>query len=85
MSYDFKPPHSDRIAADPPPIPGETTGPNIETAQERYVDPESDMESNELRAAGETCVHCHQTIAGNQAVIRHLNGTFQHEMCPRTA
>lgn len=85
MSYDFKAPHSDRIAADPPPIPGETTGPNIETAQEHYVDPDVDMESNDLHAAGEECMHCHQTITAHQAVIRHLNGTFQHEMCPRTA
>jgi hypothetical protein len=85
MSYDFHAPHSDRIAADPPPIPGEETGPAIEAAQELYTDPNVDLDDNDLHAMGETCVTCHQTITAHQAVIRHLNGTFQHEMCPRTA
>ena len=75
-------PRSDRVAATPPPLPGESTAAGIGNAEDVYTDAATDMDDNELHASGETCVRCHQPIAAGADVRRHLDGTFQHELCP---
>jgi hypothetical protein len=41
-----------------------------------------DAEENELRAPGEVCARCHQTITAGQDVRRRVDGTWMHEVCP---
>jgi hypothetical protein len=80
MSYET--PKTDKVAAREPQLPGEQAVIGETGRQIAYTDPALNMESNEFTAAGETCSACHQKIASHEASRRHLDGTFQHEMCP---
>lgn len=49
---------------------------------EAAVDRVADLESNELKAAGETCARCGRVIAAGSDVRRTVSGSYQHEVCP---
>ena len=80
MTYNT--PRNDNPAAAPPPIPGESTAAAFVDHETEMSDTDRDWEENELHAAGQTCVRCHHPIAPGDDVRRHLDGTFQHEICP---
>ena len=75
-------PRNDRPAAHPPPVPGESGARSVGNAEDVYTDADADMEENELHASGNDCVRCGKPIQSGQDVRRHLDGTFQHELCP---
>jgi len=76
----FETPRTDHPGAKLPPVPGEKTG-RID-AEGAMTDVDADFETNELHAVGRTCVRCHGTITASQDVRRHLDGSYQHEICP---
>jgi len=80
MAYET--PRNDHPAAAPPLLPGEEAGVGWLEREDQATDADADFESNELHAAGKTCVVCHAVIAPTDEVRRHLDGTFQHEICP---
>ena len=80
MAYEN--PRNDRPAASPPLLPGEEAGVGWLNREDQATDADMDFEDNELHAAGKTCVVCHAALGPTDEVRRHLDGTFQHEMCP---
>jgi len=78
----YHPQRSDDPAANPPPLPGEKGAVDFLESEDRATDADVDFEVNELHAAGQTCVVCHAAIGPTDDVRRHLDGTFQHEICP---
>jgi hypothetical protein len=75
-------PRSDRTAARPPPLPGEAAAVGFGNREDTATDAAADMDDNELHAAGQVCSRCHGVIGPEEAARRHLDGTFQHEICP---
>jgi hypothetical protein len=79
----YETPRNDRPPATPsPPLPGEKGAVGFLEDEDRATDSDMDFEDNELHAAGKTCVVCNATIGPTDEVRRHLDGTFQHEVCP---
>jgi hypothetical protein len=81
MSYEM--PRTDHPGAKLPPVPGEDHAAALVDAEGQMTDADSDFETNELHADGRTCVVCHATITATQEVRRHLDGSYQHEICPK--
>ena len=79
----YHPQRSDDPAANPPPLPGEKGAVDFLDSEDRATDADVDFEVNELHAAGQTCVVCQKVIGPTDDVRRHLDGTFQHEICPQ--
>lgn len=63
------------------PLPGIKTAHDMEEAEEHFLDPDADLESNELHAGGRVCARCGQVIRPGDDVRRTVRGTFQHEVC----
>jgi hypothetical protein len=80
MTYET--PRSDKVAAREPKLPGEDAAVGELGRTFEMTDPAEDMDTNELTAAGQTCVLCHQVIEPGAAARRHLDGAYQHEFCP---
>ena len=78
----YHPQRSNDPLANPPPLPGEKGSVDFLDAEDHATDADVDFEDNELHAAGKTCVVCHATIGPTDDVRRHLDGSFQHEICP---
>ena len=78
----YETPRNDRPAAAPPKLPGEEAAVGFLDREDQATDAAADFEDNELHAAGKTCVVCHAVIGPTDEVRRHLDGTFQHEICP---
>ena len=64
------------------PLPGIKTAYEMENAEERLVDPDAVLESNELHAGGRTCARCGREIQPGEDVRRTLSGAYQHDFCP---
>jgi hypothetical protein len=75
-------PRSDRTSAFVPPIPGERMANQIEAASESHVDPDAELDSNELHVAGAVCVLCGKLIGAGSDVRKTVSGNYQHEVCP---
>ena len=80
MAYET--PRNDRPAAAPPKLPGEEAAVGFLDREDHATDADVDFETNELHAAGQTCVVCHATIEPTEDARRHLDGSYQHEICP---
>jgi hypothetical protein len=68
------------------PVRPEENGPEQELHEEEREKRDRrwmDAESNELRAPGQVCERCGQTITESQEVRRLPDGHFVHEVCPR--
>ena len=63
------------------PLPGIKTAHDAEEAEEHFLSPDVDLESNELHASGRVCVRCGQRILPEDDVRRTVRGTYQHEVC----
>ena len=61
--------------------PNEEAGRRLEDEVEHETYGEADVEQNELRAAGQTCVRCGRPIAPGDEVRRTASGGYQHELC----
>jgi len=78
----YETPRNDRPAAAPPLLPGEEAAVGALNREDQATDADMDFEDNELHAVGKTCVACQATIGPGEDVRRHLDGTYQHEICP---
>jgi len=63
------------------PLPGIQTAHDMEAAEEHFMSPGIELESNELHAAGRTCARCGQVIGPDDEVRRTASGAYQHEFC----
>ena len=63
------------------PLHGEQTAHDMGEAEEHFLNPDTDLESNELHASGQVCVRCGQPIRPADDVRRTVRGTYQHEVC----
>ena len=63
------------------PLPGIKTAHDMEEAEEHFLSPDVDLESNELHASGRLCALCGQRILPEDDVRRTVGGTYQHEVC----
>ena len=50
-------------------------------AEDHFLNPDTDLESNRLRAAGRICARCGQPLGPHDDVRRTVRGTYQHEDC----
>jgi hypothetical protein len=79
---DNKTPRMDDPARDAHiPLPGDQQAVRVGEAEEHFVNPDSDLESNELHASGRVCARCGQPFRPEDDVRRTLRGTYQHEVC----
>ena len=82
---DDQEPRSDRQAEGVDlPLPGVKTAYEMENAEERLVNPDVVLESNELHAGGQTCARCGRKFQPGEDVRRTLSGAYQHDFCPPT-
>ena len=80
---DDQEPRSDRQAEGVDlPLPGVKTAYEMENAEERLVNPDAVLESNELHAGGQTCARCGRKFQPGEDVRRTLSGAYQHDFCP---
>jgi hypothetical protein len=63
------------------PLPGIQTAHDIEDAQEHFLSPDADLESNELHVRDQTCARCGRSIRPGEDVRRTASGAYQHESC----
>jgi hypothetical protein len=63
------------------PIPGEKAAHDMEEAEEHFLDPGVDPESNELHASGRVCGRCGHPFRPGDDVRRTVRGMYQHEVC----
>jgi hypothetical protein len=63
------------------PLPGEKTAHDMEAAEEHFLDPGVDLESNELHASGRVCWRCGHPFQPGEDVRRTARGAYQHEVC----
>ncbi|MGE5285850.1 MAG: hypothetical protein ACM3ML_01335 [Micromonosporaceae bacterium] len=63
------------------PLPGIKTAHDIQEADERLMDADADIESNELHAGGRICARCGQVIRPGDDVRRTASGAYKHEVC----
>ena len=63
------------------PLPGIKTAHDMEEAEEHHLDPDAELDTNELHASGKMCARCGQAIAADEDVRRTASGAYQHEFC----
>jgi hypothetical protein len=63
------------------PLPGIKTAHDMEEAEENFLSPDIDLETNELHAGGRICARCGQRISPEDDVRRTVSGRYQHEVC----
>ncbi len=63
------------------PLPGIKTAHDMGEAEEYFLSPDVDLESNELHADGRVCERCGQRIRPEDDVRRTVRGRYQHEVC----
>ena len=82
MPDDTTPPRMDDPARDAHiTLPGEQQAVHAGEAEEHLLDPDADLESNELHASGRVCARCGQAFRPQDDVRRTPSGTYQHEVC----
>jgi len=63
------------------PLPGEQTAHDMAEAEDHFLNPDTDLASNRLHAAGGICARCGQPLGPHDDVRRTVRGTYQHEDC----
>jgi hypothetical protein len=80
---DEQEPRTDRPAeGDDPSIADTQTAHEAGEFEEQLVAADFDLESNELRASGQTCARCGRAFQPGEDVRRTLSGAYQHDFCP---
>ena len=62
-------------------LPGEQQAHSAREAEEHFLNPEVDLESNELHASGRVCARCGHPFRPEDDVRRTTRGTYEHEVC----
>lgn len=63
------------------PLPGIQTAHDMEEAEEHFLSPDVDLESNELHVRGQICARCGRAIGPHEDVRRTVSGAYQHDFC----
>ena len=83
MPDDTTPPRIDDPARDAHiTLPSEQQAVHAGEAEEHFLNPDVDLESNELPATGRVCARCGRPFRPTDDVRKTARGTYQHEVCP---